>query len=323
MASFLTGPDPVLSPSGDAVFDAYIRRVLEEGGSGWRPYLLRVLQGVQPDRRILDQYMTERSMWVTGVADYIAALVTPERIAEGRRLVQASPALKRVATERKVPVEVLAAYWGGASDYGRQVGQHDLITTLATLGAYGKGPPWWQWNIYLATQMIAQGRVSRQDALSFADGSMGQLRWYPDRYLQWAADGDGDGRVDIWRSAPDVIASIGALLGRGWEAGQPWVYEVLSPKWDPNNPMDVRRMRGNSFQAGALKRADGEPWRPEEINAYGELVWPPSAPGRVFMTFRNFAPLAYSSGTIQMNEADEQQAWGIAVGLLANRIREG
>jgi membrane-bound lytic murein transglycosylase B len=323
MAGFLNGPDPVLSPTGDAAFDAYVRRVLDEGGSAWRPYLLRVLDGVQPDRRILDQYMTERSMWVTGVADYIAALVTPERVAEGRRLVQASPALKQVSARAGVPAEVLAAYWGAASDYGRQHGQHDLITTLMTLGAYGKGPAWADWNIYYATQMIAQGRVSRERATSFADGSMGQLRWYPEHYLRWAVDGDGDGRVDIWNSAPDVVASIGNQLGRGWEAGAPWVYEVLPPKLDPNNPMDARRIRGNSYQAGMLLRADGKPWRAEELTQYGELVWPPSAPGRVFMTFRNFAPLAYSSGTIPIQDADEQQAWGIAVGLLANRIREG
>ena len=44
---------------------------------------------------------------------------------------------------------------------------------------------------------------------------MGQTQFMPDTYLATAVDGDGDGRRDIWGSAPDALASAGQPAGQG------------------------------------------------------------------------------------------------------------
>jgi len=41
---------------------------------------------------------------------------------------------------------------------------------------------------------------------------MGQTQFMPSSYLADAVDFDGDGRRDIWRSEPDVLASIANYL---------------------------------------------------------------------------------------------------------------
>src|SRR5205085_832752 len=42
-----------------------------------------------------------------------------------------------------------------------------------------------------------------------------------------AEDFDGDGRRDIWSSAPDIFASIANFLkGHGWTPDQSWGHEV-------------------------------------------------------------------------------------------------
>jgi len=59
-------------------------------------------------------------------------------------------------------------------------------------------------------------------------GVMGQTQFMPYSYLADAVDVDGDGRRDIWRSTPDVLASTAQYLAtRGWKAGERWGREVV------------------------------------------------------------------------------------------------
>ncbi len=45
----------------------------------------------------------------------------------------------------------------------------------------------------------------------------------PSSYLKFAVDFDGDGRPDLIRSVPDVLASTANYLkGYGWQPGAPW-----------------------------------------------------------------------------------------------------
>ena len=212
---------------------------------------------------------------------------------------------------------MIAAYWGVASNYGRERGEFDLITTLMTLGAHRKGRPFWHFDIYHATAMIARGLVSRAEARSFAEGSMGQLRWHPEWYLDHAVDGDGDRKVDIWRSAADVVTSIGVVLARGWEVGEPWLYHVHDPLLNPADP--YARQRGDSWRLGDLRRAGGHAWLGTEADTQVQIIRP--AGGAVYAAARNFWPLAYSSGVVHYTDEAESQLWGIAVGMLAHAIR--
>ena len=45
-------------------------------------------------------------------------------------------------------------------------------------------------------------------------GAMGQNQFMPSTYLGYAVDFDGDGHRDIWRSLPDVFASMANYLDR-------------------------------------------------------------------------------------------------------------
>jgi membrane-bound lytic murein transglycosylase B len=51
---------------------------------------------------------------------------------------------------------------------------------------------------------------------------MGQPQFLPSSFRAFAADGDGDGRRDIWTSTPDVLASVASFMARkGWRGGLP------------------------------------------------------------------------------------------------------
>src|SRR3546814_7493052 len=48
--------------------------------------------------------------------------------------------------------------------------------------------------------------------------------------LRRARDGDDDGRIDIWNSDADTLASIANyFVNAGWRKGQPWGFAVTTP----------------------------------------------------------------------------------------------
>ena len=59
---------------------------------------------------------------------------------------------------------------------------------------------------------------------------MGQPQFMPSSYLRFAQDFDDDGRTDIWRSLPDVFASIANFLKeQGWRRASSWGRRMKVP----------------------------------------------------------------------------------------------
>src|SRR5690606_36406336 len=56
---------------------------------------------------------------------------------------------------------------------------------------------------------------------SFA-GAIGLPQFMPGSILNWAKDGDRDGKIDLLNSPEDAIASVGEFLkAHGWKPGAP------------------------------------------------------------------------------------------------------
>ena len=54
-------------------------------------------------------------------------------------------------------------------------------------------------------------------------GELGQTQFLASSYVKFAVDFDGNGRRDLIRSVPDMLASTANYLkGYGWQRGQPW-----------------------------------------------------------------------------------------------------
>ena len=136
---------------------------------------------------------------------------------------------------------------------------------------------------------------------------MGQAQFMPSSYLSYAVDFDGDGRPDIWRSVPDVLASIANYLHKaGWRSGLPWGFEVNVPE-----KFDYRTSRGTFRQWAdrGFTRADGAAF----LNSGDAILFFPSgAAGPAFLVTGNFIVLK------QFNNSD---AYALAVGELSDRLR--
>ena len=61
-------------------------------------------------------------------------------------------------------------------------------------------------------------------------GAMGLTQFLPSEFYKYGVDFDGDGRVDIWtRCRMRSPRPPKQLVGKGWQRGKRWAYEVRAP----------------------------------------------------------------------------------------------
>jgi hypothetical protein len=166
-------------------------------------------------------------------------------------------------------------------------------------------------------------------------GAMGQPQFMPSNYLSYAADGDGDGRADIWNSVPDTIASIGTYLARhGWQPGRDWGFEVSLPSQVScalEGPDQGRRIA--DWAAMGVTRVGGKSFPAHELAGEGYLMLPAGRSGPAFIVTPNFYVLkdyntsdlyalfvGHVGDRIQYGVGDFAGQWGNVGGLLRSDV---
>lgn len=212
--------------------------------------------------------------------EYLAVVVSPERVTRGRALLKENRALlSRFAGPSGIPESTLTALWGIESNYGTRLGDFEVVSALATLAYNGFRAKFFREQLIAALKIVSQGHIGLHAMKGSWAGAMGQCQFIPTSFLAYAADGDGDGRKDIWTNKADVFASIANYLHRvGWRPGESWGEEV-----------------------GA-----GTPARKGE-----RIVRPAGANGPAYRTAENFRVI------LRWNQSD---FFGLAVGILSDRI---
>lgn len=163
-------------------------------------------------------------------APYKARHVDADRINRGRQRYQdLRPQLARVEQRTGVPESIMMAIYGHETGYGTFTGDFDLVRSLATLAYEGRRREFFTAELIATLQLIDSG-IPRSRLKGSWAGATGYPQFMPSVYQRLAADGDGDGRADIWTSEADALASIGNyLVNAGWKPNVPWGVAVSVP----------------------------------------------------------------------------------------------
>ncbi len=150
--------------------------------------------------------------------------MVPPRLARGRNmLIQYGSIFNKIEDQFGVPGPVIVAIWGLETDFGTNPGKFPTIRSLATLAYDCRRPDKFRGETIAALQIIDRGDMAPADMHGAWAGEIGQTQFLPSSYLKYAVDYDGNGRRDLIRSVPDVLASTANYLkGYGWQRGQPW-----------------------------------------------------------------------------------------------------
>ncbi len=314
------GPAPSagfgFSPSGDSRFDAwrdaFAREALSRGRS---PAAIRaVLDGLAPvEASVQAQSFDNQAEFVKPIWDYSRTAVSPARIANGlARLADNKPTFDAIEASYAAPREIVAAIWGIETGYGGFIGVDDAPRVLASQAAIGRRKDFNEGELAAIMRLIEDGVATRDQfrKASFA-GAVGQTQFMPSSMLAYGRDFDGDGRMDLWTSSGDALASAANYLtAYGWRRGQPWAAEAILPEGFDYSLGDGRRLTVAAWKAAGVTPVIPERLQPADaLNA--ELFLPAGSYGPAFLLFDNFNVIK------RYNNAD---SYALAVGLLADRL---
>jgi lytic murein transglycosylase len=306
-------PADLLGVTGEAYFidwiNGFYQRSLDAGVP--RALLDRELSGLSSDPRVT-AFDAQQPEFARPISAYVEGTVNQTRIDIGRDKRVSVPQFAAIERTWGVPRDILIGVWAMESNFGALQGDFDIIRCLATLAAAGRRRAWAEGELLAALKIIGDGDAPRWKLRGSWAGAMGQTQFLPSTYLTTAVDGDGDGRRDIWGSAPDALASAANLLARGgWRRGEGWAYEVVLPAgFDYGLSENAREVPAWWRARGALK-ADGTAWSPNDAASPAVLLLPAGAAGPAFLALPNhFAIRTYNNSI----------AYALAVGLLADRF---
>ncbi|MDN0093472.1 lytic murein transglycosylase [Yersinia rohdei] len=263
---------------------------------------------IQSDRNQLEKKVT--------LDDYLAKVLTPSKIEQGKEIYQRyQPQLSQVTARYGVPERYIVALWGMESGFGKIQGKEDVISALSTLAFEGRREAFFTKELIAALQIIQQGKVDDPQLKGSWAGAMGQSQFMPSSFLTYGADGDGDGKIDIWNNIDDVFASTANYLStEGWKPGIGWGQEAQLPVGfnialaglKDNQAKTVRQWQ----QLGVIPIAGMNVANPD-LRAW--VIVPDDVQGRAFLVYDNFRTIMHWNRSYY---------FAISIGMMAESISQ-
>ena len=309
----IPAPAVAANPAGET-YEAWRAHFIDRAvAAGFeRGFVEAELSSVQLSSAILNQDRGQPE-FSRPISDYVRAAAAPARAAEGLKRKAAEPHLPEIERRYGVPAEILVAIWADESGFGKVQGDHDVISAFATLAFEGRRREWAETQLIDALVILRDRGIPRYRLKGSWAGAMGQTQFIPEAYLKLGQDGDGDGKVDIWGSDADALASAANhLASEGWRPGESWAVEVLAPAGFDWSLAEGEKRSPAWWAAKGLRRADGRPWSDKDQASQAMLLIPTGANGPAWLAFPNHFVIRKYNNSI---------AYALSIGLLADEMR--
>ncbi len=253
-----------------------------------RSTIRRALGGVRPNPKVLARDRRQ-SVFALAFIKFANRIISKNRMSRGWQLMKKHRStFRKVRKQYGVPSSVITAFWGLETDFGGFMGNFDTMRSLATLAHDCRRPELFRPHLIDGLKLLERGDITLADMKGAWAGEIGQTQFLPTDYLEIGVDYDKDGRVDLLRSVPDVLASTANLIRNfGWKAGQPWLQEVRVPRKMDWAEADIAISHPRSkWSKWGVKRADGKRLRSDKLEA--ALLLPMGKNGPAFLAYHNF-----------------------------------
>jgi lytic murein transglycosylase len=209
-----------------AGFDAWLARFKRTAAAqGISPATIdTALTGLTYDATVVRLDRSQRSFKLS-FEEFYARRVGPALIRRGQALMRTHQAtLARIEQRFGVPGPILISIWGLETNYGADSsGKYSILRSLATLAYDCRRSEFFTGHLLDALRIVQRGDMAVAQLRGGWAGEIGHTQFLPSGYFKYAVDFDGDGRRDLERSVPDMLASTANFLkGYGWQAGQGW-----------------------------------------------------------------------------------------------------
>lgn len=185
-------------------------------------YIDTVFQEIKFRKKTLDSMsnaVERKATWER----YKKIFITQKRIKEGVAYHKKNyKILHEIEKKYGVPSEVIVAFLGVETNYGKGTGRVKVLDSLATLALQHP-----RRSKYFKAQLIYFIVLTYQNKLDFNSlygsyaGAMGAPQFMPESYIKLGVDYNKDGKVDLWNNKYDIYASIANyLVKNGWKKNE-------------------------------------------------------------------------------------------------------
>lgn len=249
--------------------------------------------------------------------EYIPRAVPDWKVKKAIRLYQENKAdLERIGEMFGVQPRFIVALWGVESNFGSLMGNYNVIEALATLAYDGRREAFFRNQVFSALDILKQGHISPKEMKGSWAGAMGQCQFMPSSFVSYAADGNNDGKKDIWQTKADVFASSANYLNKaGWNDQYTWGREVQLPKNISKELTGLGQGKAKSlseWQALGVRKISGANLPDVDIQAW--LIQPDDQKGRSYLVYGNYQSLM---------KWNRSHYFALAVSHLADKIKSG
>ncbi len=284
-------------------------RARAEGRAPW--IVDELIPSLEQQRRVieLDRKQPE---FVQTFSRYLNARVTEKRVSRGRALYEEHhDFLDALTRQYGVPGHYLVAFWGLETNFGSYLGNSPTLDSLATLACDPRRSDFFTTELLTALALVERDGLEPDAMRGSWAGAMGHTQFMPSTYRRAAVDGDGDGRIDLWGSPEDALASGARFLQQlGWERGLRWGREVRLGADFPFQEAGLEQQRPlSNWAATGVRRADGSALPTAAVE--GAVLVPAGHRGPAFLVYENFSVIM---------GWNRSEFYALSVGHLADRI---
>ncbi|MFZ5674468.1 MAG: lytic murein transglycosylase [Pseudomonadota bacterium] len=276
-------------PTSPSKFPGWLAGVKKEAaGMGISRRAISVLDGMTYDPAVIKRDRAQ-SVFSLTFLDFQARLISAGRMNTGASLLKKHAGIfQKVEQKYGVPPAVIVAFWGLETDFGGYMGDFHTIRSLATLSFDCRRPEKFRPQLFAALQILDRGDMTEEDMVGAWAGEIGQVQFLPADFLESGIDADGDGKVDLKRSIPDILySSANLLINHGWRPNQPWLQEVSVPEDLPWDQADIAIQHPRAQWAKwGVKLVSGKALKGDKAAA--SLLLPMGRHGPAFLAYPNF-----------------------------------
>lgn len=279
---------PVTAQSCGGAFSGFVSNMKQEAiARGHDPAKVdRFFASIRRDESVIRADRAQ-GVFQKPFTDFARRLISANRLDTGRAKARQHDAIfDRIERNYGVDRGVLLAFWAFETDFGGFQGDFNTLNALVTLSHDCRRPELFRPQVFAALKLFEQGAFSPTGTTGAWAGEIGMVQMLPQDILDNGMDGDGDGRVDLKRSAPDALLSGAKMLSHlGWRPDEPWLQEVAVP-----GDLDWSETGLRSRKTGAEWAALGVRPRHGEIagSLPAHLLLPQGRKGPAFLAYPNF-----------------------------------
>jgi len=243
---------------------------------------------------------------------YLNRVAPQSRVKRGQRLLKKhKKLLTEIEQKYGVQGRFLVAFWGMETDFGRLTGGFNVLNALATLAFDGRRSAYFRKELINALFIIDAGHVQPEKMTGSWAGAMGQTQFMPSTFLAYATDFSGDGKINIWQSTADALASGANYLSSiGWKGDQTWGREVTLPKDIDKALLDLKvKKKIAEWQKLGVRRITGKDL--PVVNLDASVIQLDDKTGRSYMVYNNYHAIM---------DWNKSKNFATAIGILSDRI---